>query len=148
MRVGSPALVLTALAAGCAPPAPAIAIDDAYAYAPPTAAEAAAYVTIRNRGDDDTLIAVSSPSASTVTIHRQVAAGAMVRMEPVWMLGVPAGATMRLVPGDLHLMLEGLSTTPGPGDSVSLLFTFRRAGTVRVTAPVIAYGDTPPTGGP
>ena len=138
------------LLAACAAPDPApVAVTRAYAFAPPTTSEAAAYVDLHNPGGRaDTLLAVSTPAAGGVMLHRSVAAGAMIRMEHVDVLPVPAGEVVRMEPGALHLMLPGLHHLPAAGDTLELVLTFRTAGQLPVRAPVIAYGSEAPGGTP
>ena len=59
---------------------------------------------------------------------------------------VPANATVTLAPGRGHIMLEGLTGTLRPGDKVSLLLRFAKAGQVLLEAPVIAIGAPAPGG--
>ncbi|MGH7733259.1 MAG: copper chaperone PCu(A)C [Gemmatimonadales bacterium] len=107
-----------------------------------------AYFTIINDGPDDTLIGVTSPDADTTMMHRSVPTGGMVRMEMTTAVPVPAGDTVRFEPGTDHVMLTGLHRTILAGDSLSLTLTFRNAGTVVVTAPVVPYADLDAALGP
>jgi copper(I)-binding protein len=55
---------------------------------------------------------------------------------------VPAGDSLVLAPGGLHVMLELTgSNPPQKGDSLPLTLRFRHAGDVTVSLPVRAYGD-------
>jgi len=134
------ALGLLALALGCpgAPKGPALAIHGAFAYAPVTRDEAAAYFTAVNRGPAaDTLVAVSSPLAQMAMLHRETDGG----MTALARAAVPAGDSLVLRVGGTHVMLMGLTRLFRPGDTVSLTLTFAHAGPMVVAAPVKAYGQ-------
>jgi hypothetical protein len=57
-------------------------------------------------------------------------------MRPVERLVVPAGASVQLAPGALHVMLHMLTHTPAVGESVPLVLQLEGGGTVAVTARV------------
>ena len=143
-------LALLALAGACAPREPgAVAAGDlevhgAFAFAPPTASEAAAYFTIVNRGrEPDTLLTVTSPIAGAAMLHGQVPDGGMVRMEHIGSPAIPARDSLVLAPGGTHLMLMTLDRLPKAGDTIAVTLTFARAGAVNVSLPVRGYGDAP-----
>ena len=67
------------------------------------------YLEIRNGGAvDDRLIGVSMPLAEKVELHRSTMEDGIHRMEKVESIVVPAGGTVELAPGGLHVMLIGL----------------------------------------
>jgi copper(I)-binding protein len=142
--------VLLALAGACTAREPrTIAAGDlevrgAFAFAPPTASEAAGYFTIVNRGrEPDTLLTATSPIAGAAMLHGQVPDGGMVRMEHISAPAIPAGDSLVLAPGGTHLMLMTLDRLPKAGDTIAVTLTFARAGAVNVSLPVRAYGDAP-----
>ncbi|HEX5634160.1 MAG TPA: copper chaperone PCu(A)C [Gemmatimonadales bacterium] len=145
------ALMAVVTLAACAPPAPralaardGIAVTAGHAFAPPTQGEAAAYVSVVNRGrDPDTLLGVGSPMAGGAMVHRQVAEGGVVRMEHVDALPLAPGDSVVMAPGGLHIMLTSLESVPEPGDSIALVLRLARAGELAVTIPVRAYGEEP-----
>ena len=100
-----------------------------------------AYFTIINGGPDDTLVGVTSPDADTVMMHESETSGGMMQMKMTAAVPIPAGDTVRFAPGQRHVMLTGLHRTLLPGDSLPLTLTFRGAGTVVVSARVVAYAD-------
>lgn len=102
----------------------------------------AVYATIANRGNAaDTLVAVSVPNARA-SMHHTVGPsdGAKVMM-PASMLVVPAKSFVRFAPGGSHVMLDELTRRIAPGDTLTVTFSFRRAGTVPAAARVVAYQD-------
>jgi periplasmic copper chaperone A len=120
----------------------ALTVGDAYAAEPATGAAAAVYFTVRNGTEAaDTLVGAVTPIAATAGFHRQTRMGAMVHMEPVGPLVVPAGGELRLEPGGTHLMLEQLAGRPRVGDTIDVTLEFTRAGAIPLRVPVISYVD-------
>lgn len=137
-------LVLAA-ALGLAAAAPSaaegpIAIEDAYARAAGMGAVAgAAFMTIVNTGaEDDRLIAVTSDAAQRVELHTHVidvnGVARMVEIEDGF--AVPAGGSHRLERGGDHVMFMGLTAPFVEGETVTVTFTFERAGDLTVDIPV------------
>lgn len=62
-------------------------------------------------------------------------------MMPVAHVVVKAGATLRLVPGGMHVMLMKLSRKPAVGDGVPVRLRFARAGDLSIAADVVPYAD-------
>jgi copper(I)-binding protein len=54
-------------------------------------------------------------------------------------LPVPGLATVRLAPGHVHIMLEGLSRAPAAGEELPIVLVFRRAGRLPVSVRVVSY---------
>lgn len=108
----------------------------------PDRATMAVYATIANNsGTVDTLVSVTTTAARRAMLHETMNHGGMQMMHPAPHLVVPAGSFVRLEPGRTHVMLEGLARTFAPGDTLPLVFTFRRSGPVNVNASVFAYED-------
>lgn len=102
---------------------------------------AAAYVTIENSGGGgDKLIAVSAEVGKRVAIHTTEMDGDVARMREVAAVAVPAGQTVMLKPGGLHLMLMGAKQGLAEGASFTLTLTFEKAGKVKVKAHVMKAG--------
>ena len=60
-----------------------------------------------------------------------------MKMRPVdGALTIPAGQTVRLKPGGLHLMFMGLTEQPKAGDDVTIRLDFEKAGPLTLTLPV------------
>lgn len=138
-------LIAAGLIAGlgaCAEPA-SLTIGDAYTPVPPTADVAAVYLVIRNPTEQpDTLIEVAAPHAQRAELHRQVTRdGMMFQMERVETLAVPAGDSVSLSPGGLHVMLFDLATRPAVGDTLDLVLRFRHAGALPIRVLVKSRAD-------
>lgn len=97
------------------------------------------YLTIENTGsDDDRLTAVSAPITERAEIHEMSMENdimTMRRMDDG--LAVPAGQSVQLEPGGLHLMFQDLDEPIQDGDTVPVTLTFERAGEVTVQMPVL-----------
>ena len=120
-----------------------VTIEDAWARAtPPGARTGAVYLTIRNAGEADRLVAASSHAAGEVQIHTHRHEGGMMKMEQLEALEIPAGGEAVLAPGGDHLMLIGLESGLVDGHSIHIELEFAAAGPLQVTVPVRdARGD-------
>ena len=108
----------------------------------PSEAAVAVYLTIANEGDaPDTLVAVESPAAARARVHGEMPSGGMTMMMPVAAVPVAGHEVVRLAPGGLHVMLEGLARRVAAGDTIPLVLVLRRAGRLRVRALVVRYAD-------
>lgn len=108
------------------------------------AANGAAFMTITNKGATaDKLVAAATPAAAKVELHTHVMDGGVMRMREVeGGIDLPAGATVALAPGGLHVMLLGLAQPLKEGEMVPMTLTFRDAGTVAVKVKVESVGFT------
>lgn len=101
----------------------------------------AAYMTLRNTGREaDRLVSASSPIARTVELHTHIRDGEVMRMRQVADIAIPAGETVRLRPGGLHVMLIGLTEPLRQGAEVPVTLRFARAGEVTVQLEIQAAG--------
>jgi copper(I)-binding protein len=106
---------------------------------PPTSGVAAVYLWISNGGSKaDSLVAISSPIAAKAEMHSSTTAHGVMLMRPVEAVVIPPGATIKIEPGALHLMLQGLQHPLEPGAAFSLTLEFRDAGMLVVQVPVKA----------
>lgn len=109
-----------------------VQVEDAFALDPLGQDRLAFYATLRNEGARaDALVGVASPSGRSASLHRMVSENGMMRMEPVEVVPLPPGETVRLEPGGLHAMVEELVSSPAAGDSLEV--TLRFANTPAVT---------------
>ena len=104
----------------------------------------AAYLTLTS-DEADRLLEVTSPVAEQVMLHKVETDGAGVsRMLHLDALDVLPGKPVMLAPGDMHLMLMGLSRKLNEGESIPLNLVFESAGPVAVEVPVLGPGATGP----
>lgn len=120
-----------------------IAVLAAAAPAPPLeTGPMAVYLILENRGSmPDTLIGVSSPSASRGSVHATATANGMSGMGPAGPLAVEPGGSLRMEPGGLHIMLDGLGGPVHAGDSLVVQIRLSREGDLTFTIPVVTYAD-------
>ena len=105
----------------------------------PNAPVGGAYLTIENTGtEDDRLVSATSPVAATVQIHDMAMEGNVMKMRHLTDgLPIPAGETVTLAPGGLHIMLMNLEGKLVEGETITITLTFEKAGTVDVELPVL-----------
>ncbi len=116
---------------------PSLVVRDAWVRATPGAA--AAYLTLENRsGRSDRLVSVGSPVARRVELHESRVENGIMRMRRIEGIAVPAGGSVRLEPGGLHVMLMGLHEPLAEGQGVPLTLSFESGATLAVDAEVRA----------
>jgi periplasmic copper chaperone A len=103
-----------------------------------------AYFTVTNRtGEDDILIAATTPAAARVEIHESMLEDGMARMRPLAEIRVPAHGRVVAAPGGIHLMLVDLAQPLVAGTQVPLTLRFRKAGPVTIRLAVGRGGSAP-----
>lgn len=108
-----------------------------------------AYLTIRNSGGEpDTLVSVKSPAAQKVEVHSMKMQDDVMVMRPVeGGLEIPAGETVTLEPGGLHLMFMQVEEPLSNSGTVPVTLDFENAGTVSLEVPVLPASTGRGTGG-
>ncbi|MCK7610878.1 copper chaperone PCu(A)C [Roseibium sediminicola] len=116
---------------------------------PPKAKAGGGFVAIRNSGtEDDRLVAASSDVAAKVELHEMTVTDGVMKMRHLEDgISVPAGETVALKPGGLHIMFMGLNQSFEEGNTVPVVLTFEKAGDVAVELPVAKMGAKSPAGG-
>lgn len=92
----------------------------------------AAFMEIRNSGATDRLVAATADVSETVELHTHIREGEIMRMRRVDAIDLPAGETVRLEPGGLHVMFLGLHAPLEEGQRFPLTLTFETAGDVTI----------------
>lgn len=113
----------------------AIDITHPWARATPKGAKVAGgYMTLVNTGADaDRLVAVSTPAAGRVELHEMAVENGIMRMRPLAQgIAIPAGETVTLAPGGLHVMFLDLAGPLTEGKRFSGQLVFEKAGTIDV----------------
>ncbi|MDO8420519.1 MAG: copper chaperone PCu(A)C [Rubrivivax sp.] len=93
----------------------------------------------------DRLIAASAPVSKTVELHTMQMEGDVMRMREVPAIEIPAGRTVELKPGGLHVMFIGLTQTLNVGATFPLTLRFEKAGEVKVDVKVMTSATMPAT---
>ncbi|MEO0976778.1 MAG: copper chaperone PCu(A)C [Pseudomonadota bacterium] len=109
---------------------------------PPKARAGGGFVEIVNSGSqDDRLISASSGVAKKVELHEMsVTDGVMKMREMEGGIDIPAGETVTLKPGSLHIMFMGLNAPFEEGTTVPVVLTFEKAGDVEIELDVAKMG--------
>ncbi|MFS8144380.1 DUF1775 domain-containing protein [Rhizobium sp. BR 249] len=142
---GKPGMDMSAMAAaapaGEAVKAGDLEISGAFAKAMlPGQPVGGGFFTVTNNGKtDDRLVSVSSPASGEVQIHEMVTKDNVMRMRQLKDgIAIPAGETVKLEPGNLHLMFQKVKTPFKQGDTVPVALTFEKAGKVDLVLQVLS----------
>jgi len=100
------------------------------------------FITIQNTGaSDDRLVSIASGAAGQVELHEMAVVNEVMKMRKLDAgIAIPAGATVSLAPGAMHMMFMKVTTPFATGGQVPVTLTFEKAGTVEVLLPVVAAG--------
>ena len=92
------------------------------------------------------LVAAGSPDAARAELHSMTMEGGVMRMRALPRIDLPAGQTVKLAPGGMHVMLVDLKHPLKAGDKVRLTLSVQSSGTslttLTIEAPVRA-ADAP-----
>ena len=92
------------------------------------------FMQITNKGKtDDTLVSVTSPATPDVQLHEMAVTDGVMKMRQLKDgIPVPAGKTVELKSGGVHVMFMGVKTPFKEGDKVPAVLHFQKAGDVKV----------------
>ncbi|APO74924.1 GLE1 domain-containing protein [Rhizobium etli 8C-3] len=98
------------------------------------------FFTVKNNGKtDDRLVEVSSPTAGEVQMHEMAMQNNVMKMRELKDgIAIPAGGTVKLAPGGLHLMFQKVKAPFKQGESVPVTLIFEKAGKMDVTFKVLS----------
>lgn len=95
------------------------------------------------------LVGVSSPAAGVAEVHEMKMEGDVMTMRPLGVLDLPAGKTVELKPGGLHLMLMDLKQPLAAGSSVPLTLLLKDGKGVESRLETqLSVGHAPPGAAP
>ena len=103
---------------------------------PKTASNGGGYLTITNSGEDaDRLLRIEAEGFDEVSLHETSTDDmGVARMRHVEGIDLPAGETVTLEPGGLHVMFMGLGGDPfEEGEKIPATLVFEKAGPLEVT---------------
>ena len=117
-----------------------ITVSDPYARAvPPGQPNSAVFMTLANTSQvDRALVAAESTAAGVVELHTHAKEAGVMMMRKIDKIEIPAGQTVTLKPGGLHVMLIGLKENLEPGKKVDVNLIFDNGSKEQITAPVRA----------
>jgi copper(I)-binding protein len=108
----------------------------------PGAAVGGGYMTVRNAGAADKLVAASSPAAAKVELHVHVNDNGVMRMREVPGYDIPAKGSFELKPGGAHLMFMNLKAPLKEGTKVPVTLKFEKAGEVKTEFDIGGLGGS------
>ena len=116
-------------------------IENAYTRATvPGQMAAGGFMKVENKGVVDLLVSASSPAAGEVQLHEMAMEGNVMKMRQVKDIPVPAGGSVELKPGGMHLMFMNIKAPLVAGETIPVKLKFAKAGEVEVKFPVNAMG--------
>jgi copper(I)-binding protein len=126
------------LAALAASAADQVAVNDARARAMPKVAPASgAFLTLTNNDSvDHAVVAAECPSVKAAELHTHIHDGGVMRMRRIERIDLPAGQTVTLQPGGLHIMLIGLQQDLTAGAQLPLTLVFEDGSRRELQVPV------------
>ena len=141
MRTGRLIIVLAAFAvlvAACSSGDDAVTVEDPWGRPSPSSAENAAfYMQLDGAAEDDLLVSASSSACSVVELHEtQMSDGVMSMQHLPQGIPVPAGETVALEPGGLHVMCMGVQSPFAVGDMIEVGLEFENSGSMTVEAEI------------
>ena len=98
-----------------------------------------AFMQLDNHGDDDRLIAITSPVSGRIELHTHLHEDGVMKMRRVEGIALPHAKAVELKPGGFHVML--FNTEAALGDEVVLTLDFEKADDLTVVAPIIQRGE-------
>lgn len=98
--------------------------------APPVAKVMAGYLTLVNNGNKKiTIVKSESPLFSRVEIHSMEMKDGMMSMKKLEQVSIDSKASLKLKPGNLHLMLIGPKNRVLAGNKIPVTLHFKNGGT-------------------
>ena len=98
-----------------------------------------AYLRLDNHGEDDRLLAVTSPVSGRIELHTHLNDDGIMKMRRVEGIALPHGKAVELTPGGFHVML--FETSASLGEDAVLTLDFEKAEDLTVVAPIIQRGE-------
>ncbi|MEL7673275.1 MAG: copper chaperone PCu(A)C [Chloroflexota bacterium] len=96
-----------------------------------------AFLTLHNAGPQaERLVQARAEGAGAVELHETTMRDDVMQMAPVEGVDLPAGESVTLAPGGLHLMLLDLASPLAPGGTVALTLVFASGLELEVEAEV------------
>lgn len=120
-----------------------ITVSNAWTRAtPPNAMAGGGFLVITNKGTaGDKLVAASAPITARTELHEMAVIDGVMKMRQMESgIPVPAGATVELKPGGLHVMFMDIKQPLKEGETLPITLTFEKAGTVTVDMPIAKIG--------
>jgi len=116
-----------------------VSVADAYVRAvPPGQPNSASFMTLTNGSANPVVLkGAESPAAKVVELHTHTMSDGMMRMRQVEKIDLPAGETVKLQPGGLHVMMIGLKDKLVPGEAIDMSLVFDDGSKLPIKVPVV-----------
>ncbi|WP_029133245.1 copper chaperone PCu(A)C [Sedimenticola selenatireducens] len=116
-----------------------VSVADAYVRAvPPGQPNSASFMTLTNASASDIVLkGAESPAAKVVELHTHTMSEGMMRMRQVEKIDLPAGQSVKLQPGGLHVMMIGLQQELVPGEQIDMALVFEDGSKLQLKVPVV-----------
>ncbi|MGR3837897.1 MAG: copper chaperone PCu(A)C [Cognatishimia sp.] len=102
-----------------------------------TSRPAAAYLVVRNIGrSSDVLTGVEASIAAMAAVHKVEVKKNIAEMGPAGPIAIPAGGSVALEPGAMHIMLMRLQRALKKGERFTMTLIFEKAGRVEISVPI------------
>ncbi len=121
-----------------------IEVRQAWARAPAGGGPGALYLTLHDTGAADRLTGVSTDAGGMAMLHESASSNGVETMRDVAAVPLPAGGTVAMRPGGLHVMLMDLGRRLRAGDMLHATLSFEHAPPVTVAVPVYPPGSPGP----
>ena len=110
-----------------------IIIEDYWARVTPSGSGSVYMKIINSKDEDDRLLSASSNKAGMVMIHRSIRDGNISKMIHVHDgILVPKKSSVKLKPGDYHLMLMNINENLSLGDKISVTLIFEKNNSITI----------------
>ena len=110
-----------------------ISIEDHWARVTPSGSGSVYMEIINSSNEDDRLLTASSDQAGMVMIHRSIRDGDISKMIHVHDgIFVPKKSSVKLKPGDYHLMLMNVNEDLTLGDKITVTLNFEKSNSITI----------------
>ena len=110
-----------------------ISIEDHWARVTPSGSGSVYMEIINSSNEDDRLLSASSDQAGIVMIHRSIRDGDISKMIHVHDgVFVPKKKSVKLKPGDYHLMLMNVNEDLSLGDKITVTLNFEKNNSITI----------------
>lgn len=118
--------------------ADAVTVSDPYVRAmPPGQPNSLAFMGLTNSSDQDfALVGAEGTVSKALELHTHIMSDGMMQMKKIDKIDLPAGKTVMLETGGLHVMLIGLNQELKPDTNVSITLVFNDGSKKQLDFPV------------
>lgn len=129
---------LAVIVAACSSGSDVVEVEDPWGRpSPSSAANAAFYMQLDGAAEDDVLVSATSAACGAVELHEtQMSDGVMSMQHLPQGIPVPAGETVSLEPGGLHVMCLGVVAPLTVGQMVEVGLVFENSDAMTIEAEI------------